>query len=220
MNPTMSSLCLAILLLLSGCAGNSVLHDYTHYKNHLPKSIIVITPENQSPDINAAPSLLTQINYPLAEAGYYVFPIAVVEETFRQNGVTNAHDIRTINPKKIQEIFGADALLDLQIKDYGTQFQLIDSVTRVTAAAKLIDLKTGAVLWSGSATANSNEQDNSVDLNPISMLVKAVVKQVMASSTNKSHQIAGITACRLLAVGGKNGLLYGPRSPLFKQDQQ
>ncbi len=39
-----------------------------------------------------------------------VIPVAVMEETFKQNGVTTAGDIHgRTSPAKLREIFGADA---------------------------------------------------------------------------------------------------------------
>ena len=50
------------------------------------------------------------------------------------------------------------------------------------------------------------------------LLVTAIVKQVMANVSDQSHRIGGIAAARLLTAGQPNGILYGPRSPKYKQD--
>jgi hypothetical protein len=76
-----------------------------------------------------------------------------------------------------------------------------------------VDLKTGDVLWQGSASANSNEGSNYGGGGLIGMLVTAAVKQIANSLTDKGHDIAGVTSYRLLHAGPPNGLLYGPRSP-------
>lgn len=84
-------------LLLTGCA-TPVATDYTDFKQSKPKSILVLLPQNQSPEVDASHGVLSQVTYPLAEAGYYVLPVAVVEETFKQNGMTNAGDISAASP--------------------------------------------------------------------------------------------------------------------------
>lgn len=215
MNRMIGSLGVTLLLLLTGCSSTQVTRDYTDYQQSNPKSILVLPPQNDSLDIKAGHSLLTQVTYPLAEAGYYVFPVALVEETFRQNGLTTPHDIRAASATKMQEIFGADALLYLDLKEYGTQYQLVRSETRVTAEAKLVDLHSGKILWSGRATASSSEQDSDSGGNPIGILLSAAIKQIAHTLTDKGHEIAGITACRLLCVNGTNGILFGPRSPHY-----
>lgn len=203
-------------LLLTGCA-KPVQKDYSDFKQSKPKSILVLLPQNQSPEVEASHGMLSQVTYPLAEAGYYVLPVAVVEETFKQNGMTNAGDIHAASPAKLHKIFGADAVLYITVVQYGTSYQVVSSDTRVTANAKLVDLKTGKLLWSGSATASSNEGGNSSG-GVIGMLVQAAVSQIANTMTDKSHEIAGITSTRMLSAGTPNGILYGPRSPQYGKD--
>lgn len=203
-------------LLLTGCA-KPVSQDYSAFKQSKPRSILVLLPQNQSPEVSASYGMLSQVTLPLSEAGYYVLPVAVVEETFKQNGVTNASDINAVSPEKLRKIFGADAVLYITVVQYGTSYQIISSDTRVSATAKLVDLKTGKVLWSGGATASSNEGDNSSG-GIIGMLVQAAVSQIANTMTDKSHDIAGITSTRMLSAGKANGILYGPRSPQYGKD--
>ncbi|MGG4606678.1 DUF799 domain-containing protein [Providencia sp. Me31A] len=209
---------LVMVWLLSGCA-QPTKFDYTAFNQSKPKSILVLLPQNSSPEVQASHSLLSQTALPLAEAGYYVFPVAVVEETFKQNGMVNAGDIQAVSPAKLHEIFGNDAVLYLNITEYGTSYQVIASDTRVTADAKLIDAKTGTLLWSGSATASSTE-NNSSSSGIIGMLVTAVINQIADTMTDKSYTIAGVTSARLLSAGKPNGILYGPRSPKYGKDAQ
>lgn len=203
-------------LLLTGCAKPAA-YDYTAFKQSRPKSILVLPPLNQSTDVKASYSMLSQVTYPLAEAGYYVLPVAVVDETFRQNGLTTAADIHGVSIAKLQQIFGADAALYLDVKEYGTQYMVIASDTRVTADARLVDLKTGQLLWSGTATASSTEGQSSGS-GLVGMLVQAVVDQVANTITERGHSIAGITSVRLLSAERYNGILHGPRSPQYGKE--
>ncbi|CAG9429186.1 DUF799 domain-containing protein [Providencia alcalifaciens] len=204
--------------LLSGCA-QPTKTDYSAFKQSKPKSILVLLPQNSTTEVQASHGLLSQTMLPLAEAGYYVFPVAVVEETFKQNGLTNAGDIQAVPAAKLREIFGNDATLYLSITEYGTSYQVIASDTRVTATAKLVDARTGALLWSGSATASSTE-NNSSSNGIVGILVSAVVNQIADTITDKSYGIAGITSVRLLSAGKPNGILYGPRSPKYGKDAE
>lgn len=204
--------------LLSGCA-QPTKTDYSAFKQSKPKSILVLLPQNSTTEVQASHGLLSQTILPLAEAGYYVFPVAVVEETFKQNGLTNAGDIQAVPAAKLREIFGNDAILYLSITEYGTSYQVIASDTRVTASAKLVDARTGTLLWSGSATASSTE-NNSSSNGIVGILVSAVVNQIADTITDKSYGIAGITSARLLSAGKPNGILYGPRSPKYGKDAE
>lgn len=210
---------LTIVALLSACAPHPVRQtDYTAFKASRPRSILLLPPVNETTDVQATNGMLSQMTMPLAEAGYYVIPVAVMDETFKQNGLTNATDIQATPAAKLRDIFGADAAVYSSITQYGTVYRVLDSATVVTASAKLVDLKTGAVLWQGRASASSNEGNNNSGGGLIGMLVTAAVKQIANSLGDRSHDIAGVTSFRLLHAGGPNGLLYGPHSPKYETD--
>jgi hypothetical protein len=205
------------LVVLGGCATAPASFDYTEFKLSNPRSILVLPPVNKTPEVRATYSMLAQVTQPLAESGYYVIPVTLVDETLKENGVTQANDAHNIPSAKLREIFGADAVLFITITRYGTVYRVIDSHTTVTADARLVDLRTDKVLWTGSATASTAEQQNQQQGGLAGMLITAIVKQIAGSITDQSHPIAGLTSQRLLKAGSPQGLLYGPRSPQFNQ---
>lgn len=207
---------LAMACLLAGCATRQA-YDYSAFKEARPASILVLPPVNSSPDVKATYSMLSHTTLPLAESGYYVFPVTLVDETFKQNGLTAATDIHGVSTRKLREIFGADAGLYIEVKQYGTSYMVIASETRVTADAKLVDLRSGRTLWGGSATASSAEGDSSSG-GLVGMLVQAVVRQILETLNSQGHVIAGRTSFRLLSAGTPNGILYGPRSPMYLKE--
>ena len=202
------------LLILQGCATPKP-YDYTAYKEAKPTSILVLPPINATPDVAATPSVMAQMTQPLAESGYYVLPVSLVDETLKSNGMFTAEDAQQIAPAKLREIFGADAGLYVKVMRYGSVYQVISSETAVTLQAKLVDLRSGALLWEGSATASSAEQSGSNQHGLIGLLVKAVIEQIISASTDRSHPMAGLASQRLLSAGQPNGLLFGPRSPQY-----
>lgn len=209
----------ALAAVMTGCAVHQAKpYDYTAFKESKPKSILVLPPLNESPDIDATYSALSQVTVPLGEAGYYVMPVTLVDESFRQNGLTVAGDIHQVSPAKLREIFGADAALYIKITQYGTKYMVLDSATVVTVSAELIDLRNGAKLWSGAASASNNEGNNSGGGGLIGMLVTAAVKQIVNSVSNAGYTVAGTANARLLSAGRPNGMLYGPRSPKYGTD--
>lgn len=204
-------------LLLGGCAA-PVKTDYTAFKASRPRSILVLPPLNHSPDVNATFSMLSQMTHPLAESGYYVMPVSLVSETFKQNGLTEAGDIHAVVPAKLREIFGADAALYVTVSRYGSSYTILKSEAVVSASARLVDLKSGDLLWSGQASASNNEGNNNSGGGLAGLLIQALVHQILNNVTDASHPVAGMTSQRLLRAGVPNGLLHGPRSPLYGQD--
>jgi hypothetical protein len=202
------ALCL-LAAVMTGCATQG--YDYTAFRESNPRSILVLPPVNESLDVSASYSFLTHVTMPLAEGGYYVFPVAVVEESFRENGLTDPQEIHAVPLAKLNEVFGADSVMYIRITQYGTSYQVLASDTRVTAEASLVDGRTGQLLWKGQATASSTEQNNNQGGGLVGLLVVALVEQVINTTTDRSYQIAGLTSGRLLSVNTVNGVLPGPR---------
>jgi hypothetical protein len=203
---------------LTGCANQTKGYDYTAFKESRPKSILVLPPLNQTTEVHASNSFLSHTTYPLAEAGYYVLPVTLVAETFKENGMDHPAQMHEAPADKLREIFGADAALYINIQQYGTTFVVVQSQTVATADAKLMDLRTGKLLWQGKAVASSAENQNNNQGGLAALLVAAIVKQVVASVADESHQIGGVAAARLLTAGQPNGILRGHRSTKFGQD--
>lgn len=202
---------LAVLAIgvLSGCATTPP-KDYSKFQAARPATILVLPPLNESPDIKATAAVWSHATRPLAEAGYYVLPVTLVDETFRQNGVTTAFDAHSIPVERLRRFFGADAALYIKIREYGTSYRVIASETAVQVSAQLVDLRDGAVLWEGRARASSAEQQQSQS-SLAGMLMAAVVNQIIGATTDAGYGYAGVASGRLIL--GPEGVLYGPRSP-------
>jgi len=213
---TLHCLALVTVVALTGCATPKA-YDYTAFRESKPKSILVLPPVNQSPDVRASYGMLSQITMPLAESGYYVFPVAMVDQTFKQNGLENPTDIHAASLEKMRDIFGADAVLYISIDQYGTKYQVINSATIVTAKAKLVDARTNRLLWEGNASASDAEGQNNSGGGIAGLLISAIVKQVMGTLVDNTQRVAGVASARLVHAR-PGGLLYGPRSPKYQQD--
>lgn len=205
------------LLVLAGCATTAKPYDYAALRQAKPHSILVLPALNQTPEVDASAGVLSQVTLPLAESGYYVLPVAVTDETFRQNGMATANDAQALPVAKLREIFGADAGLYLNIRQYGSVYTVLTSAAVVTVEARLVDLRTGEALWQGSATASSAEGQSSGG-GLVGMLVTALVNQIANTMSDRSVAVAGVTSGRLLSPGRQGALLNGPRSPRYGTD--
>jgi hypothetical protein len=190
------------LVLLAGCATVAP-KDYTEFRKSNPRSILVLPPINESVEVAATYSVLTTTTRPLAELGYYVFPVAVVDAMLKENGLTIPGEMHQAPLAKLHEVFGADAVLYIVVEKYGSKYQVIASTTMVHARAKLVDARTGVVLWEGRARAQSGGQSG---------LIEAVVTQVMSKMFDQSHGVAAMASHQLVSAP-QGGLLRGPRHP-------
>ncbi len=206
----------ALAIVMAGCAHKPVPYDYTAFALAKPATLLVLPPVNDSPEVKASPAIWAQATLPLSEAGYYVLPVTLVDETFRQNGVQTANDAQDISREKLRDFFGADAAVYIKVTKYGTSYHIVSSDTQVEAQARIVDLRSGALLWEGHALASSAEQGQGGGL--AVMLVSAIVKQIIATTTDASYGYAGIADSRLLGVPRYNGVLPGPHSPLYGKE--
>lgn len=199
----------AALILLSaiGCTPIEP-RDYSQFRENMPSSILVLPPTNQSVEVNAGYSVMSSITTPLATAGYYVFPVAVVDAYFKENGLPTPADMHGVPLDKLEEVFGADAVLYLDVKQYGQDYNILSSTSEVDVEAKLVDLSTGLTIWNGRARETKSSDNGSGSGNLIGLLIRAAAAQAIGTVADASHGIAA-QANRQMVLG-RDGLLLGP----------
>lgn len=211
----------AATLIGVGCATKPF--DYTNFREHRPRSILILPPLNNSTDVRGTYGYYSTMTRPLAELGYYVFPIALVDEFLKNNGLPGPGEMHQAPIEKFGEIFGADSVLYVTIEQYGTKYRLLASNTGVQAKGKLVDTKTGLLLWEGTARAQQQQGGGNGGL--IGILVEAAVSQVVNSAADTAHEVSiGANSLMFTGVPAKYGsapvvgaggpaLLNGPYLP-------
>lgn len=206
----------AVVVALTGCATRNP-PDLSAYRQSRPASLLVLPPVNDSADLLGSPAVMAQAVAPLAELGYYVFPVTLVQESFRENGLTMPQDIQDVSAQKLKEIFGADAAVYIKVKQYGTKYNIVASESRVTVEGRIVDLRSGQQIWAGEATASSAESDSSSQGGLAGLLIKALVNQIVGQVSDASFTYAAIANQRLFGMP-RFGVPAGPRSPRFQKD--
>lgn len=186
-------------------------YDYSEFQKSKPKSILVLPPKNNSVDVIATYSILSNATLPLSELGYYVFPVAVVDETFKQNGIFEPAEMHNVSLAKLKEIFDADSVLLMEIDEYGVTYKIISSEANVRLKAKLVDLNNGVTIWEGASFASSSE-GKTQSSNPMAVLLGAIIDQVVSNIHDDPSRTTGKVATNRL-LWGTNGVMIGPRHP-------
>ena len=202
---------MAAIFLFFACSTSSVTTEQVSYPNH-PRSILVMPPVNLSVDVNAAQTFLATSTYPLAEAGYYVIPVALSTQMFIQNGVTVAEEALTIPHDRLREIFGADAALYITIFQYGAIYYVIGSAVVASASARLVDLRSSEELWSGRVEITDTSNNNG-SLSYI--LFGALFDQIANTVFNVAYDVGRRANHQLLSAERREGILYGPYHSRF-----
>jgi len=204
---------MVVALLLAGCATKP--YDYTNYRAHPPRSILVLPPLNESTDMKGTYGYLSTVTRPIAELGYYVFPVAVIDQFLKENGMPTAGEMHQVPLNKVAEIIGADAVLFVTLQQYGTKYQVINSATIVRVRARLVDTRTGILLWEGEGMGQQNSGGTG---NILGDLIAAAITQAINSGTDAAHGVCPMANYSLFYTKD-HGLLYGPYSPEYGKEK-
>ncbi|GJM23198.1 MAG: lipoprotein [Planctomycetota bacterium] len=207
---------LALALGAVSCASSEP-YDYNAFLDHMPRSILVLPPLDESPEVSAGQVYLSTVTPPLSEVGYYVFPVALVDRILRENGLPTAVEMHAISLSKLSEVFDPDAVLYTTIHKWGTEYQVINSTTQVVYSARLVDARTGRTIWSGRGSAVQSSGDGGGGF--LGALVGAVVNQVATTVSDPTPDVAHAAHQRLF-FNKRNGLLLGPYHPKYEDDQR
>jgi hypothetical protein len=158
-----------------------------------PRSILVLPNAEGALDPDAKCGWLPTITRPLAERGYYVFPVAVVDAMLRENG--------SAAPDELRERFGADAVLYVDVVDWGPSLHDLQIELTVTLEARLVDLPSGTELWRGTSSVIRGSNEGS--------LFDAIVSDVTPATVDPMPGLARQASWAL--VHSREGLLPGPR---------
>lgn len=150
------------LIIINGCAIITKGEAFPKMYKEKPVSILVLPPINESTAADAKEYYSTTIAEPLSFAGYYVFPIEIVNEVLKQEGIYDTELIVDLDPSKFKEYFGADAVLFTKIIAWNTSYYVMGGNVKVHIAFDLVSTKTGETLWSynDKLTVDTTADDN------------------------------------------------------------
>lgn len=206
---------LFVLFALAGCA--TAKKDYSAYFAHEPRSILVLPALNETTAVDAQPVYMTTVSRPLAERGFYVFPVYLTELLFRDLGLPEAGLVHQLPLERFREYFGADAVLFVTIKDWSNKYILLQSSTVVTASFVLKDTRTGTVLWESTQSAARNSGDGGGGI--IGMLVAAAVTYAVNQMIEIDYRPLAQQANAQAFVMPGAGLPAGPYHPDFGKNK-
>jgi hypothetical protein len=187
-------------LILAGCASAPLKQEVNY--DALPRSVLIMPPLNNSVEVVAPFIFMASISEPIAEKGYYVFPVAVVERLMRENGMPTPAEMNNIPREKIREIIGADAILYTTINDWGQKFEVIQTRTIVDADMRLVDAATGEQLWRG--RARSSRANNASNQGILATIITSAVDHIANTLFDKTFELAKAT---------NKDLIYGNNGP-------
>jgi hypothetical protein len=194
------------LCLATGCA--PVKRDLTALYAHQPRSIVVVPAVNETVEVSAPSVFITTVTRPLAERGYYVFPVYLTDLILKDLGLAEAGHIHLLPPERFHEVFGADAVLLIIIKDWSTKYLVVASTVNVRMEYVLKDTRSGTILW----RMDKFVSQGSGGRDPISALVAAAVHALFTDYLPLARQ------ANEQVFQPPWGLPAGPYHPEYKLD--
>ena len=201
--------------LLAGC-GNSIIptkitkseYSPNFYSKH-PKSILILPAVNTTTAADAADHFRYTITQPLSEQGYYVFPVHLVDSFFKSENLPDAELIRNISIKKLRKIFNADAILYVDILNWDTNYNLIESSVDVGLSFLLVDANSEEEIWHGNTFSKVATVANTGGLAQLAI-------SLLEAAVNTSVDYTKLASDANLAAA--INFPFGPFSESYKQD--
>lgn len=208
--------CLAVAC--AGCATPLPPKDYAQFRRSDPKTILVVPAVNRSVEVNAPDYFLSTIVRPLAERGYYVFPVNVVKRVLEDDGLADANLVHNADPTRLGELFGASAILYVSIERWDAKYLVLTTQVTVEFTYAIKSGQTGEELWRTTERMVYQPQASSAG-NPLATLIIAAVQ---AAATKAAPNYIPLTqqANWTAVTRPHQGLPAGPHNKAYKQDTE
>jgi hypothetical protein len=206
----MKRLLLAAAAIAAACA-HAPSKDYSKLRSANPRSILVVPVVNKSVDVDAADYFLSTISVPLAERGYYVFPVNAVKRMLEDDGLADASLVHGTDPTRLCALFGADAVLFVTIEQWTAKYMLLTTQVTVQFEYVLKDGHTGEELWREREGRVYSSDSGGQGL--AGAIAAAIVTKAMPNYMPMARQ----ANANALAYPGP-GLPAGPYRPEYQKD--
>lgn len=193
--------------LLTGCVTQPAKKDMSAFYAAAPRSILVVPTINRSLDVDAPSYVLAALPIPIAEKGYYVFPVNTTKYVLEQEGFYEGEQIHQQPTESLAKLFGSDAVLYVAIKQWDAQFAFITTTVTVDFEYRLVS-KDGTEIWKEEKKMQYQPQNNSGG-GLIGMVISAAVARAAPNYMPLTQQ-----ANQQVFVLGPNPLPNGPYRPM------
>jgi hypothetical protein len=198
------------LMVLAGCATTKAPSDLSAFRAAAPKSILVVPVVNQSLEVDAANYMLTTMSVPLAEKGYYVFPVNTVKTVLEQEGFYEPERVQQQSPADLAKFFDADAVLFVAISRWDAQYALITTTVTVDISYRMFD-RNGNPIWSATKAMQYSPQLQNTG-HPLATLIVAAINAAVTKAAPNYMPLAR-QANQLVFVVEGTAIPNGPYSP-------
>ncbi|TFH29288.1 MAG: hypothetical protein E4G97_07470 [Deltaproteobacteria bacterium] len=204
------------LVLSLGCAAAPPKKDYAAFHAANPRSILVVPVINNTNNVEAPGLFLSTMPIPVAERGYYVFPVNMVRRVLEDEGLSDANLVHTADTARLCNLFGADSVLYVSIEAWTAQYLLITTQVTVEFDYVMKDGKTGDTIWKEHKKVVYAPQQQSGG-SPLAALVAAAVQAAVTKAAPNYMPLARQANAEVINTPGV-GLPAGPHNREYGKD--
>lgn len=198
--------------MLAGCATTKPQpKDYTKFNEEKPCSILVVPVVNRSVEVTASDYFLSTISIPLAENGYYVFPVNLVKRMLEDDGLSDSSLVHSSSAQKLANLFGADAVLYVTINQWDATYMVLSTQVTVDISYIIKSGKTGETLWKHDQKMVYVPQNTRTG-NPFGDLLVMAINAAATKAAPNYIPLARQANKKALTFPGP-GIPYGPYTP-------
>jgi hypothetical protein len=206
-------LCLMVAVL-TGCASPPAKKDLSAFIAAAPRSILVVPAVNKTLDVDAPNYLLSTLTVPLAEKGFYIFPVNTAKFVLEQEGMYEGEQIHNQPPETLAKLFGADAVLYVTINRWDAQYAVIATTVTVEFDYRMVG-KDGTELWKANQRMQYSPDNNNNSGSPLAMLITAAIKAAVARAAPNYLPLTQQANMQVFVLG-PNAIPNGPYSKVAK----
>jgi hypothetical protein len=201
---------LLVAALAAACA-QPAKKDYSKLVSSNPRALLVVPVVNKSVDVDAADYFLSTLSVPLAERGYYVFPVNLVKRMLEDDGLADASLVHGTDPVRLCALFGADAVLFVTIEQWTAKYMFLTTQVTVEFNYVLKDGRTGEELWKDHETGVYSSDSGGGGL------AGAIAAAIVAKAAPNYMPLSRQANANAMAYPGP-GFPAGPYRPEYRKD--
>ena len=174
---------LVLIVTVSGCAAPARKMDLSSFEAASPRSILIVPAVNKSLDVDAPNYLLAALPVPLAEKGYYVFPVNTTKIVLEQEGFYEGEQVHQQPPAVLAKLFDADAVLFVTINRWDAQYAIIATTVTVEFEYRMTN-RQGATIWSAKSAMRYSPQSTNTGSALGNLIAAAVSAAITRAAPN------------------------------------
>ncbi|WP_434928032.1 GNA1162 family protein [Shewanella sp. HL-SH8] len=160
-------LSLLFILFFTGCTSTTTTKEAAFpsmYGDTNRQTILIVPVINETTAAEAVDFLNATVAQPLANKGYYVLSIPIVNHLFKDAGVIDGSQLKGVPMASYKEKFGADSVLFIKLTNWETNYLVIAGNVTVGMEYVLMSTTTNEIIWSYKNTFAINTSSSSGNL--------------------------------------------------------